>query len=67
MGAGEDANDEIIGLIREESEGREAISPELLLEIYELEEELSTLDRRHGIKDRLQEILEDYVDEEDAA
>lgn len=67
MGAGEDEDDEIPDLLREEAEDREAITPELLLEIYELEKELSTLDRRHGIKERLQEILETYVDEGDAA
>jgi len=65
--ADEEDEDQIRTLLREETEDREAITEELILEIYDLEDELSTLDRRHGIQDGIQSILEDYVDENDAS
>jgi hypothetical protein len=65
--ADEEDEDQIRKLLREETEDRDAITEELILEIYDLEDELSTLDRRHGIQDGIQSILEDYVDENDAS
>lgn len=63
----EEDEDQIRTLLREETEDRDAITEELILEIYDLEDELSTLDRRHGIQDGIQSILENYVDENDAS
>ena len=65
--ADEEDEDQIRTLLREETEDRDAITEELILEIYDLEDELSTLDRRHGIQDGIQSILENYVDENDAS
>lgn len=67
MGAAQDEEDQVKRLLREEAEDHEAITEELLLEIYDLEDDLSTLDLRKGIRNRLQSALEDHVDEEDAS
>jgi len=67
MGAAQDEEDQVKRLLREEAEGHEAITEELLLEIYDLEDDLSTLDLRHGISTRLQTILEEHLEEEDAS
>ncbi|WP_336326492.1 hypothetical protein [Halovenus sp. HT40] len=63
----EEEEDQIRTLLREETEDRDAITEDLVLEIYNLEDELSTLDRRHGIQDGIQSILENYADENDAS
>jgi hypothetical protein len=65
--ADEEDENQIRILLREQTEDRDAITEELVLEMYDLEDELSTLDRRHGIQDRIQSILENYVDENDAS
>ena len=67
MGAAEEEEDQIKRLLREEAEDREAITEELLLEIYDLEDVLSTLDLRKGISDGIQSILEEHIDEQDAS
>lgn len=67
MGAAQDEEDQVKRLLREEAEDHEAITEELLLEIYDLEDDLSTLDLRHGISTRLQTILEEHLEEEDAS
>lgn len=67
MGAAQDEEDQVKRLLREEAGDREAITEELLLNIYDLEDDLSTLDLRKGISNRLQTILENHVDEEDAS
>lgn len=67
MGAAQDEEDQVKRLLREEVEDHEAITEELLLDIYDLEDDLSTLDLRKGISNRLQTILENYVDDEDAS
>jgi hypothetical protein len=67
MGAAEEEEDQIKRLLREEAEDREAITEELLLEIYDLEDDLSTLDLRKGISDGIQSILEEHIDEQDAS
>lgn len=67
MEAAEEEEDQIKRLLREEAEDREAMTEELLLEIYDLEDDLSTLDLRKGISDGIQSILEEHIDEEDAS
>ena len=67
MGAAQDEEDQVKRLLREEAENHKDISEELLLEIYDLEDDLSTLDLRKGIRNRLQTALENHVDEEDAS
>mgnify|MGYP000100081569 CR=1 FL=1 len=67
MGASQDEEDQVKRLLREEAEDHEAITEELLLDIYDLEDDLSTLDLRHGISTRLQTILEEHLEEEDAS
>jgi len=67
MGAAQDEEDQVKRLLREEAEDREAVTEELLLDIYDLEDDLSTLDLRHGISTRLQTILEEHLEEEDAS
>lgn len=68
MGASdEEDEDQIRTLLREETEDRDIITEELILEIYDLEDDLSTLDRRHGIQDGIQTILENHVDGNDAS
>lgn len=66
MGAAQAEEDQVKRLLREEAEDLEAITEELLLDIYDLEDDLSTLDLRHGISTRLQTILEEHLEEEDA-
>jgi hypothetical protein len=63
----EEEEDQIRTLLREETEDRDAITEALILEIYDLEDELSTLDRRHDIQDGIQSMLENHVDENDAS
>jgi len=65
--ADEGDEDQIRTLLREEAEERNVITEELILEIYDLEDDLSTLDRRHGIQDGIQTVLENHVDENDAS
>lgn len=67
MGAAQDEEDQVKRLLREEAEYHEAITEELLLDIYDTEDDLSTLDLRHGISNRLQTILEEHQEEEDAS
>ena len=67
MGAAEEEEDQIKRLLRQEAQDREAITEELLLEIYDLEDDLSTLDLRKGISGGIQSILEEQVDEQDAS
>lgn len=67
MGAAQDEEDQVKRLLREEAEDYEAINEELLLDIYDLEDDLSTLDLRHGISTRLQTLLEEHLEEEDAS
>lgn len=67
MGAAQDEEDQVKRLLREEAEDHEAINEELLLDIYDLEDDLSTLDLRHGISTRLQTLLEEHLEEEDAS
>jgi hypothetical protein len=67
MGAAQDEEDQVKRLLREEAEEHEAINEELLLDIYDLEDDLSTLDLRHGISTRLQTLLEEHLEEEDAS
>lgn len=67
MGAAQDEEAQVKRLLREEAEGRETITEDVLLEIYDTEEDLSTMVLRRGISDKIQEILEDHVDEEDAS
>jgi len=67
MGAAQDEEDQVKRLLREEAEDHEAVTEELLLDIYDLEDDLSTLDLRKGIRTRLQTILEDYLAEEEDA
>ena len=67
MGAAQDEEDQVKRLLRQEAEDHEAINEELLLDIYDLEDDLSTLDLRKGIRNRLQTLLENHVDEEDAS
>ncbi|GAA0646266.1 hypothetical protein [Salarchaeum japonicum] len=67
MGAAEEEEDQIKRLLRQEAENREAITEELLLEIYDLEDDLSTMELRHGITDGIQSALENHVDEENGA
>lgn len=49
--------EELLRLIADE---KEDVDEDMILEIYRLEEELSTLDRRHGIKNRIQDIIETF-------
>jgi hypothetical protein len=65
--ADEEDEGQIRTLLREETDDRDAITEELILDIYDLEDELSTLDRRHGIQDGIQSILESYVDKNDVS
>lgn len=67
MGAAEEEEDQIKRLLREEAQDREAITEELLLEIYDLEDDLSTMELRHGITDGIQSALESHVDKENGA
>jgi len=67
MAAAEEEEDQIKRLLREEAQEREAITEELLLEIYDLEDDLSTMELRHGITDGIQSALENHVDEENGA
>jgi len=53
---------EIEKLIAEQSDKRN-IPEDLLKEIYLLEKEMVTMDRRAGLPSELRQILEKYVDE----
>lgn len=64
--SGEDSESQIKEFLSEEAEQRDEITEELLFEIYDLEDDLSTLERRHGIQDRLQTILETFVDQDES-
>jgi hypothetical protein len=62
MSTKEDAIDpEIEKLIAEQANERN-IPEDLLREIYLLEKEMVTMDRRAGLPSELRQILEDYVD-----
>lgn len=67
MAGAQDEEDQVKRLLREEAEDREAITEELLLDIYDLEDDLSTLDLRHGISTGLQTILDEHLKEQDAS
>ena len=67
MGAAQDEEERVKRFLRGEAEDHEAINEELLIDIYDLEDDLSTLDLRKGIRNRLQTLLENHVDEEDAS
>jgi hypothetical protein len=53
---------EIAKLIAEQSD-KHNIPEDLLEDIYVLEEEMVTMDRRAGLPSELRQILEEYVDE----
>lgn len=57
----EEIDPEIEKLIAEQADDRN-IPEELLREIYILEKEMVTMDRRAGLPKELRQILEDYVD-----
>jgi hypothetical protein len=53
---------EIAKLIAEQAD-KHNIPEDLLEDIYVLEEEMVTMDRRAGLPSELRQILEEYVDE----
>lgn len=53
---------QIINLLRDVSREKNEIDEEIILEIYRLEEDLSTLDRRHGIRERIRNIIESFAE-----
>lgn len=57
---------EIKRLLSEEAERRDTINESLLLEIYELEVDKSTMDRRHGLPDGIRRIIEKNTDKHES-
>lgn len=50
---------EIESLLKDVAQESDIITEDIIIKIYEVEKELSTLDRRHGIKNKIQNILEE--------
>jgi hypothetical protein len=55
-----DIDPKILELIAEQADDKN-IHEDLLIEIYNIEDEMVGMGRRHGIDDKLRRVLEDYV------
>jgi hypothetical protein len=56
-----DIDPKILELIAEQADDKN-IDEDLLIQIYNIEDEMVGMKRRHGIDDRLRRVLEDYVE-----
>ena len=57
--------DEIKSELKRHAEEHELVTEELVEELYELEKEYSTMERRHGITRDVRQLIETHVDTDD--